>query len=70
MLADIEEPAFLNTPEFVLSRRSYFYQGDNTVMDDDLRKWYFGVYADDQWKDWWVGLPGVGIIQVEKNSNR
>ncbi|TKJ40393.1 hypothetical protein CEE37_08715 [candidate division LCP-89 bacterium B3_LCP] len=67
---DLTDAVFLKTPDFTISHRTYFPQGNNMVMDNKLRKYPLTVYADDEWGNWWIGLDGVGVLQLDIHSKR
>lgn len=67
---DITDAIFLDLPGWTVSHRTYFLQGKNVIMDSYLRKFYLGVFADDGWGNWWVGIDGIGTLQLDRRSQR
>lgn len=68
--ANLFEATFLDLPDYTISRRTYFNQGPDTIMDNNLRKFYMTIYADDQWSTLWISLEGVGVIQLDKHTKQ
>lgn len=61
---------FLDRPDWTISRRTYFPQGQNTIMDSNLRQYPLTVFADDGWGNWWIGINDVGILQLDTRTKR
>lgn len=69
-LVDVADVAFIKRPDWAPSRRAYFPQGNNTVMDSNLKKYSLTAYADDGWGTWWIAVIGAGILQLDIQTKR
>ncbi|RJP80394.1 MAG: hypothetical protein C4524_03540 [Candidatus Zixiibacteriota bacterium] len=56
---------FLDPPGPLVSGRNYFQQGNNVIMDSQLRQHGLGPSATDDWGYQWVGVQGVGILRLD-----
>ncbi|MBU0518888.1 hypothetical protein KJ564_08140, partial [bacterium] len=67
---EVTNLAFLNMPDYSVSGRSFSRSNEVGIMDNKLRKYGFSIFADDQFGDAWVGIEGVGVLQLNKYSQR
>lgn len=68
--ADLKDAVFLDLPDYTVSHRTYFLQGDNTIMDSNLLKYSLTVFADDTWGHWWIGLENIGVLMLDIHTKR
>ncbi len=68
--ADFFEATFLRVPDYLVSRRTYFNQGPNTIMDNDLRKYLMTIYAKDPWGTYWIGVENLGVMQMDEHTKQ
>jgi hypothetical protein len=66
----IADAIFLEPPSSLLSGRAFFKQGDNLLMDRDLKKYSLGAYAEDTFGYQWIAVRGVGVMQYDTRSKR
>ncbi len=70
IITDGVDAAFISPPDFLFSRKSYFTHGNDVIMDSNLKKYSYGVTADDEWGGTWVGIDGIGMLQMDRHSKR
>lgn len=68
--ADLSEAVFLDLPDYTVSHRTYFLQGQNTIMDSNLKRYPLTMFAEDDWGGWWMAIGGVGILQMDSHTKR
>lgn len=61
----VNQSFFIDLPGQNISKRSYFQQGNDAVMDSDLRRHELSVFADDDWGNRWIGVKSVGVLRLD-----
>lgn len=66
----LNQAFFIDRPGPTVSGRSFFNQGNEAIMDSDLRRYQLGAFADDGWGNWWISVEGVGVMQMDSRTLR
>jgi hypothetical protein len=67
---EIVQGIFIESPGVTVTGRNYFLQGRNAVMDRELHSHALGPFATDDWGFWWLGVNGVGVLQLDSRMLR
>ena len=66
----LQQAIFIDSPGQTVSGRHYFQQGENAIMDGELRQHALGAFANDNWGNWWIAVTGVGVLQLDSRMQR
>jgi hypothetical protein len=65
---NLNQAVFINSPGTTITGRSYFLQGGATIMDRELHNHPTEAFAADSWGFWWMGVFGVGVLQIDSRT--
>jgi hypothetical protein len=67
---ELNQAIFLEPPGTTVTGRNYFPQGSSNIMDRELHQHPLGAFAADNFGFWWIGVEGVGVLQLDSRMLR